>query len=309
MPLPEAASTTSPDAQVDLIDFRLYESRPDGEVHEGVYGISVSRVREVAPLPTVEPVPDAHPAVIGLFHSRGEQVPVLHLCRWMHIDEAPPPDTPPKVIVCEVDGHALGLLVHQASRIRSVPWASVLPPPPLVKQQHGTTISATTRIDGDRTMLVIDVEAIVSGVLGLQDETPPQVASADALNLRILVADDSATVRSRMRRILESAGYTVDESEDGEAALERLRAATGPEATLVKPDLLITDVEMPRRSGFDLVRALRAEQAWKSLPIIMQTSLGGEENEQRGRTAGCDEYLVKFDAEVLLQAVSRLLSG
>lgn len=112
-----------------------------------------------------------------------------------------------------------------------------------------------------------------------------------------------------MRRILESAGYTVDESEDGEAALARLGAAAGPDATIVAPDLLITDVEMPRLSGFDLVRALRAEQAWKSLPIIMQTSLGSEENEQRGRTAGCDEYLVKFDAEVLLHAVSRLLPG
>lgn len=294
--------------QVDLIDFRLFEQRQDGSVHEGAYGISVSRVREVAVLPDVEPVPDAHPAIIGLFHSRGEQVPVLHLSRWLRIDEAPPADTPPKVIVCEVDGHVLGLLVHQASRIRSMAWESIQPAPAMVAQQHGTTISATTRIDDDRTMLVLDIEAIVADVLGTDSAQQPQqvVASQQPVALldrTVLVVDDSSTVRARMRRTLEGAGYTVLEAEDGEAALERLQAMQQDPA-MQHPDVLITDVEMPRRSGYDLVRALRADPVWSALPIIMQSSLAGEQNEQRGRDAGCDVYLVKFDAEVLLLTVA-----
>lgn len=292
--------------QVELIEFCLHERQEDGTLHEGIYGISVSRVRQVEVLPEIEPVPDAHPAVIGLIHSRGEQVPLLHLCRWMHIDEVPPTDTPPKVIVCEVDGHTLGLLVHQASRIRSVPWESVLPPPPLVAQQHGTTISATTRIGGTRTMLVLDIEAIVSGVLGTDEATPEVGARVEPMGKSILVVDDSATVRSRMRRILEGAGYHVMASQDGEEALTHLRSAAAS-STSFSPDLLITDVEMPRRSGYDLVRSLRQNSTWETLPIIMQSSLAGEQNEQRGLDAGCDVYLVKFDAEILLATVARLL--
>ncbi len=298
--LPEKDEESTSGGHVDLIDFRLFERRPDGSVHEGVYGISVSRVREVAVLPRVEPVPDSHPAVEGLFPSRGEQVPVLRLSRWLRIVEAPPEGTVSKVIVCEVDGQVIGLLVHKASRIRTVPWALVRPPPPLVAQRHGATISATTTIENDRTMLVIDIEAIVAGVLGGAEETsdPPETWTGAT----IMVTDDSSTVRTRMRQILQSAGHRVVETEDGHAALQSLQSGNGI-------DLLITDVEMPRLSGLELTRALRADPTWSALPIIMQSSLAGEENLRRGREAGCDEYLVKFDAELLLQTVARLLQA
>ena len=113
---------------------------------------------------------------------------------------------------------------------------------------------------------------------------------------RVLVADDNADMRQYVARLLAEQ-YRVEAVPDGEAALAAARERP--------PDLILTDVMMPRLDGFGLLRELRADPRTGGLPVIMLSARAGEESRVEGMEAGADDYLVKpFSARELLARVS-----
>ncbi|MCX4751046.1 SpoIIE family protein phosphatase [Kitasatospora sp. NBC_01287] len=120
--------------------------------------------------------------------------------------------------------------------------------------------------------------------------------SVQAASARVLVADDNADMRDYLGRLLRGAGYRVDAVPDGQAALEAIRAEA--------PDLLISDVMMPRLDGLQLVGALRADARTAAVPILLLSARAGQESSIEGLDAGADDYLVKpFTAAQLLARV------
>ena len=119
----------------------------------------------------------------------------------------------------------------------------------------------------------------------------------------ILVVDDALTVRELQRSIFENAGYRVKVATNGEEALSEISDE--------RPDLVLTDVQMPRMDGFQLTEAIRNQPALASLPVIILTSRGSDEDRRRGLECGADGYIVKsgFDQSALLSAVERLLGA
>lgn len=114
---------------------------------------------------------------------------------------------------------------------------------------------------------------------------------------RIIVADDNADMRDYVGRLLIAQGYEVEAVNDGEAALGAARA--------VLPDLILSDVMMPRLDGFGLLRAIRGDMALAGLPVVLLSARAGEEAKIEGLDAGADDYLVKpFAARELLARVS-----
>ncbi len=131
----------------------------------------------------------------------------------------------------------------------------------------------------------------------------PDARRQDELSApKVLVVDDQFTVRELQRSILEAAGYRVRTARDGREAWELLSA--GDDAELV-----VTDVEMPGMDGLELLRAIRAAPERASLPVVVVTSRGAEEDERSGLEAGADAYIVKqrFDQRALLDTVHRLI--
>ena len=101
---------------------------------------------------------------------------------------------------------------------------------------------------------------------------------------------------------LEGAGYAVLAACDGEDALQKL--AGGP-----RPDLVITDLNMPRLDGIGLIRRLRADPRHAGVPIVMLTTESEEGKKQEGRTAGATGWIVKPFEQAKLLAVVRKLAG
>ncbi len=117
----------------------------------------------------------------------------------------------------------------------------------------------------------------------------------------IMTVDDSPSMRMLLRVALTDLGYDVIEAEDGVHALETLDQAH------VEPDLLITDLNMPRMDGFGLISEVRG-QGRRGLPILVLTTESSDEKKQRARDAGATGWIVKpFHPEKLAAAIRRVL--
>jgi two-component system, chemotaxis family, chemotaxis protein CheY len=116
----------------------------------------------------------------------------------------------------------------------------------------------------------------------------------------VLIVDDSATMRQMVSFTLKQAGFAVLEAGDGQQGLERLAGA--------RVDLIVTDLNMPRMDGIELIRHVRSLAASKHLPILMLTTESQQEKRQQGRAAGATGWMVKpFEPQKLLQTIAKVL--
>lgn len=113
----------------------------------------------------------------------------------------------------------------------------------------------------------------------------------------ILLVEDDSNLREIYGARLEAEGYNIASANDGEEALAA--------AVREKPDLIISDVMMPKISGFDMLDILRSTPETKDVKVIMMTALGQDEDRQRGESLGADKYLVK--SQVTLEDVVNLV--
>ena len=117
---------------------------------------------------------------------------------------------------------------------------------------------------------------------------------------RILVAEDSPTDLTFIREILKGVPHEIIFARDGEEAEKMARTQS--------PDLLILDVVMPGKNGFQVCRDLKKDEKFKNIPIIMTTSKSGDSDRFWGKKQGADEYITKpYEPRELLQAVKRYL--
>ena len=119
---------------------------------------------------------------------------------------------------------------------------------------------------------------------------------------RILVVDDSITVRETQRQILEGAGYRVDTAVDGMDGWNSVR--------LNMYDLIVSDIDMPRLNGFEFIEKVRSKDSSKSIPIIIVSYKDRQEDRARGLEAGADAYLTKssFQDDTFIETVRSLIS-
>lgn len=121
------------------------------------------------------------------------------------------------------------------------------------------------------------------------------------MSARILIVDDSASMRQMIAFALDTGGYEVVQAEDGQVGLDRARAE--------RFAAVVTDVNMPNMDGISLIRALRQLPDYRFTPLLMLTTESGTDKKQEGKAAGATGWLVKpFNPEQLLATVRKVLS-
>lgn len=119
------------------------------------------------------------------------------------------------------------------------------------------------------------------------------------MSMTILTVDDSRTMREMLRMVLSDAGFRVVEADDGINGLEKLRAEP--------PDVIITDINMPRMDGFGVIEAVRAGNSHAALPILVLTTESAADLKERARKSGATGWIVKpFDDAKLVSAIKRI---
>ena len=117
----------------------------------------------------------------------------------------------------------------------------------------------------------------------------------------ILAVDDSATMRALLGNALRSQGHDVAFADDGTTALDVLRSTSWPRGA---PDLVITDINMPRMDGFELIENIRRNERLRSTPILVLTTESSPEKRARAKSAGATGWIVKpFSAEKINAAI------
>lgn len=119
---------------------------------------------------------------------------------------------------------------------------------------------------------------------------------------RILIVEDKASSRELLRTVLENQGFVVSEAADGEGALQKARAEI--------PDLILLDLHMPVRGGYEVLKELRQEPRFASVPIVAVTASAMQGDREKAIAAGFNAYLTKpVPLNSLRNEIQRLLSG
>ena len=233
-----------------------------------------------------------------------EQIGLVAAHQILDLKGSPPADGEVSLVVLGDKGTRHGLVIDRFLGEGELVVRALDPRLGKVKN-----VSAAALMPDGSPVLIIDVDDLKRSIEKLASgQHLVRVGSAtdegaSNKSKHVLVVDDSLTVRELERKLLESRGYGVDVAVDGMDGWNAVR--TG------HYDLVVTDVDMPRLDGIELLKLIRKEGRLKALPVMIVSYKDRQEDRSRGLEAGADYYLTKasFHDETLLQVVADLIGG
>lgn len=302
---------TSNTTNLELLLFSLGTNLETGR--NECYGLNVFKIKEILTAPPISATPGQPDYIEGITSLRGNLLPVLNLSKFLNIETS---QEQKHLIVAEFNNKVQGFLVAEVETIHRIPWDSLNTPPEMISsQQHGFVSGVAEKQDenGVRLIMILDVERILHEVIG-EEHTDDEYLRIQKLAKprKIFFVDDSAIARKQIEKTLASLGAESECEINGKKALERLKKiADGLDAQGERVcdhiGMILTDIEMPEMDGFALTKAIKADQRFQGVPIVMHSSLTGATNEQTGRSAGADDYLVKFEPSIMAQKIHHYL--
>ncbi|MDH4194126.1 MAG: chemotaxis protein [Nitrospirota bacterium] len=266
---------------------------------EEIYGINVFKIREVTKVPPVVKIPDSDPRILGLVNLRGENIALVDLKHAIGLGPLNPVGA--KLIIAEYNDNKQGFLVAGVDRIIRMSWERIQIPPQMVQSSRQGAVTAVTKLEDGRMVLILDVEKVLAE---LHPRSEEEILIGiemvkELAGKRVLVADDSIVARKQIIKTLERLGMKYEETQTGKEALTRLRhyADLGDKTERTISDFLvgvITDIEMPEMDGFSLTRHIREDPRLQGLPVLMHSSLSGQCNVEKGKILGVTDYVTKF---------------
>lgn len=298
--------------EMELVDFRIFKQGAD-KVYEGIYGVNVSKVREIIKIPTLTELPGVPDYIEGIFDLRGVVIPVVNLAKWMQIKEPQNDMLKPRVIITEFSNILIGFIVHEAKRIRRISWKDI--EPATFSTGSGALdkgkITGVTRIENDEVLLILDLESVVEDLGIYAPKMEVDTAKIEKFTGIALTLDDSLTARRRVKDMLQKMGLQVVEAKDGVEGLQKLNELYQLYGDDLKNHLqiIVSDVEMPQMDGFHFAARLKEDPRFKNFPILFNSSLSNEFMSEKGiQESGGEGYLVKFDANDFYTEIARIIN-
>lgn len=269
---------------------------------EMTFFLNIQKVVKVAEAVGLSPLPQAMAPFCGLYDLAGTPVPVVDLGPWLANAPVPavPEASPRRLIICESLGLLVGLIVDGTRKVRRQSNASIVPPPAACEPQQRMYVSGIVK-DADGFCYMLDLERLFQALGIVAEASPPGEPELLLAGRRVLVVDDSRYYQKLVAKALRRRGARVDLAEDGEAGL-RLALAANPGY-----DALVVDVEMPRLSGIEMVRAYRRQAAQPS-PVLFHSAITNPVLAADLVKEGLGGYVSKFDEDAVIERVLELLA-
>lgn len=299
--------------EMELVDFRIFKQIKE-KTYEGIYGVNVAKVREIIKIPKLTELPGAPKYIEGIFDLRGVVIPVVNLARWMGINTPEEDRDKQRVIIAEFSKILVGFIVSEAKRIRRISWADIEPATFSTTGGDGgfdkSKVTGVTKIENDDVLLILDFESIVKD-LGLYQPNVEVDSVMEKFTGKAMVIDDSLTARKIVKDTLVKMGLSVIEATDGTEALEKLDELYENMGDKITSELriIISDVEMPRMDGFHFAAKVKDDPRFKAIPIVFNSSISDHFSDSRGKEAGGEGYLVKFDANIFVPEIAKVIKS
>ncbi len=298
--------------EMELVDFRLLKEE-NGKIYEGIYGVNVAKVREIIKLPVLTELPGTPDYIDGIFDLRGIVIPVINLAKWMKAKE--PENTPlqRRVIITEFNNILIGFAVHEARRIRRVSWSDIESASFASNENSAfsqTRITGVTKIEDGEVLLILDLESIIEE-MGLYTPSIEVAEEIETFQGTALVLDDSSTARRIVKEALQKMGFNVVEAQDGKEGLQKLQEMLNIFGENIADELkiIVSDVEMPQMDGFHFASHVKNNELLKHIPIVFNSSISDHFSDIRGKEAGAEAYLTKFDAKNFYSEISKAIQN
>ena len=282
--------------EVEVLVFKL---------NGGHYGVNVAKVREIITMIPLTRLPNSHAAVRGAFNLRNHVHPLVDLRKFFNL---PPADSEKdaRVIVTEFNSERMGFIVDEIDRIHRISW-SEMNEVPTVCTEEDTAMTGVLKLDG-RLILMLDFERIafrIAGITTLED-APPEADGVNRADISVLLADDSAMMRRLLGDSLKNAGFKETYiASDGQAAWDKLVKMMNAGAA---PDIIVTDIEMPKMDGLHLTKRIKEEPRLKEIPVIVFSSLVSDDNLKKCEAVGADRQLTKPELPKLVSIIDGIIA-
>jgi len=269
------------------------------------YGIPLPSVREVTMLTasSLQQMGERSMLQVG-----DEAIDVQPLRQLMYRGGGGGVDVGKPVVIVRTGAGPIGLAVDELLGRQEI----VIKPIGSLKSLERSCFGGATIDPEGRVVLVLDPARLVSGgekiVAPLESSTETVGTDADvpfkdtptqpAVEQKILLIDDSLSIRKFVGRMLETAGYEVDTAVDGEEGLRK--------ASAKNYRLILTDLEMPKLNGYEVIQALRSRPQTQQTPIIVMTTRAGDKHRQMALNVGASSYIAKpVEERALIQELER----
>jgi CheY-like chemotaxis protein/chemotaxis signal transduction protein len=259
------------------------------ELAGGLYGLPTVAIRTIVGR---RDLPDTKRGADPVVRVEGEPVPLRSLAELLGRE----PEPSGAALVVTIQEQQYGLLVANILGERELLRR---PAEPLLART--TAIGASAMMEDGRAVLMLDLVQIgrhIRRASGTGATGGPTGLAPNAIP-RVLLVDDSPIIRDMVSEVLVSGGLMVSTASNGEEALQKI--------TESEPDLVVSDVEMPRMDGFTLLTEIRKRT--QRLPVVMLTTRASVQDRQRATTLGANAYVLKsdFKSDVLLEVVQRFV--
>ncbi|GAA9603959.1 chemotaxis protein [Helicobacter pylori] len=298
--------------EAQFLCFRL-----DEEKDAQLYGLNIFKIREIIHYDgeITEILGGSDGVMLGFLSVRGESIPLVDVKRWLHynasdlsrnLKEYSVKDEHNLVIVCHFSNHSIALKVLKIEKIIHKNWTEIS-----AGDKQGineeSKISAITRFDEERVVQILDVEKMISDVF-------PSLKDLDDLTLRcieaiqsqklILIAEDSLSALKTLEKIVQTLELRYLAFPNGKELLDYLYEKEHYQQVGV----VITDLEMPVISGFEVLKTIKADSRTEHLPVIINSSMSSDSNRQLAQSLEADGFVVKSNILEIHEMLKKTLS-
>lgn len=305
----------------NMLELLLFRLAPGHGPEQPLYGINVLKVREIAQMPAITPLPNAAPGMLGVVKVREQVIPVVNLIQAMGhrangTDGAT--GTPKMLLITEFSRSTQGFAVEEVEEIARLDWSQVKSTDTSFSNNAITgfaQLGGGTSGQPERLVQVVDVEHVLRSVspsTTAVDESSISVRFSLKPGAKILAADDSTFARQMIEQSLKTLGVPCTLVRTGQEAWAMLQAANArarQEKRSVRDEfgLVLTDLEMPEMDGFSLTRKIKETDGLRDVPVVVHSSLSGSATAEQSRRAGADAFVAKFVPNELAQAMHDVL--
>ncbi|GHR25489.1 chemotaxis protein CheV [Helicobacter pylori] len=298
--------------EAQFLCFRL-----DEEKDAQLYGLNIFKIREIIHYDgeVTEILGGSDGVMLGFLSVRGESIPLVDVKRWLHynasdlsrnLKEYSVKDEHNLVIVCHFSNHSIALKVLKIERIIHKNWTEISAGDKQGINEEGK-ISAIARFDEERVVQILDVEKMISDVF-------PSLKDLDDLTLRcieaiqsqklILIAEDSLSALKTLEKIVQTLELRYLAFPNGKELLDYLYEKEHYQQVGV----VITDLEMPVISGFEVLKTIKADSRTEHLPVIINSSMSSDSNRQLAQSLEADGFVVKSNILEIHEMLKKTLS-